>query len=133
MLDDLLRDGPVVLLFFRFAGCPACNIALPYYQRQLYPELRELGATLIALSPQLPGRLVEIRDKHGLEFIVASDKDNELARSLGILYSADEASRDLLRAKRHLDRRNYRRRHLGTAIPGGDRCRSPGDCFNSPT
>lgn len=35
--DLLLADGPAVLIFFRFAGCPACNIALPYYERQLYP------------------------------------------------------------------------------------------------
>src|ERR1039457_4764450 len=25
-LDRLLADGPVVLLFFRYEGCPACNI-----------------------------------------------------------------------------------------------------------
>src|ERR1019366_6884940 len=35
-LDQLLARGPVVVIFFRFAGCPACNIALPYYQRRLY-------------------------------------------------------------------------------------------------
>ena len=27
-LDQLLAGGPVVVIFFRFAGCPACNIAL---------------------------------------------------------------------------------------------------------
>ena len=25
-LDGLTVDGPAVLIFFRFAGCPACNI-----------------------------------------------------------------------------------------------------------
>ena len=32
-LDQLLAVGPVVLLFFRFAGCPACNISLRHYQQ----------------------------------------------------------------------------------------------------
>jgi peroxiredoxin len=92
-LDALLETGPVGLIFFRFAGCPACNIALPYYQRQLWPQLQDLGAQLLALSPQIPDRLLEIKQRHGLEFLVASDLGNDIARKLGILYSFDEASR----------------------------------------
>ncbi|MET0949871.1 MAG: peroxiredoxin-like family protein [Pseudomonas sp.] len=91
--DQLIAYGPAVLTFFRFAGCPACNIALPYYQRQLFPKLQALGVPLIAVSPQVPERLIEIKQRHGLEFDVATDTDNVLARQLGILYSFDEASR----------------------------------------
>ncbi|OWJ69175.1 peroxiredoxin-like family protein [Inquilinus limosus] len=92
-LGTLLASGPLVLVFFRFAGCPACNIALPYYRDQLAPGLRELGATLLALSPQVPERLVEIKRRHQLDFLVASDPDNALGRRFGILYSYDEPSR----------------------------------------
>jgi peroxiredoxin len=91
-LDGLLRNGPLVLVFFRFEGCPACNLALPYYQRNLLPGLRELGATLLALSPQVPEKLVEIKRRHALEFQVATDRDNALGRRFGILYAPDEAS-----------------------------------------
>ena len=97
--DLLLADGPAVLVFFRFAGCPACNIALPYYERQLYPRLRELGVPLVAVSPQVPERLVEIKNRHALQLLVASDPDNNLGRRLGILYSFDEASRNAALAK----------------------------------
>lgn len=92
-LDQLLAGGPVVVIFFRFAGCPACNIALPYYQRRLYPALRELGATLLALSPQIPDKLLAIRERHNLEFLVASDLNNELGARFGILYTLDEPSK----------------------------------------
>jgi len=92
-LEEVLRHGPAVLLFFRFAGCPACNLALPYYQRTLYPGLLELGATLIAISPQVPERLVEIRDRHGLEFTIASDRNNALGKSFGIVFEANADSR----------------------------------------
>jgi peroxiredoxin len=92
-LNSLLARGPVVLIFFRFAGCPACNLALPYYQRQLYPALAALGATLVAVSPQVPERLVEIKHRHDLEFLVASDLNNALGREFGILYTFDEASK----------------------------------------
>jgi peroxiredoxin len=97
--DDLLAQGPAVLIFFRFAGCPACNIALPYYQRRLYPQLHALGVPLVAVSPQIPERLVEIKTRHALQLQVASDPDNQLGRRLGILYSFDEASRDAALAK----------------------------------
>jgi peroxiredoxin len=94
-----LEQGPVVLIFFRFASCPACNIALPYYQRVLWPALRELGATLLALSPQVPDKLSVIKEKHGLEFLVASDLQNDLGRRFGILYSSDEASQQAALAR----------------------------------
>lgn len=92
-LDRLTADGPAVLIFFRFEGCPACNLALPYYQRTLRAGLEALGATLVAISPQVPERLVEIKRRHALGFSVASDLGNELGRRFGILYSFDEASR----------------------------------------
>jgi peroxiredoxin len=98
-LDDLTKRGPAVLIFFRFAGCPACNIALPYYEATLAQPLRDLGATLVAVSPQVPDRLGEIRQRHDLSFKVASDIGNGLGRRFGILYTADEASQAAQRAK----------------------------------
>lgn len=98
-LKNLTAKGPAVLVFFRFAGCPACNIALPYYEERLAAGLRDLGATLVAVSPQVPERLVEIKTRHDLSFKVASDKDNALGRRFGILYTADEASQAAQRAK----------------------------------
>lgn len=98
-LDTLLRDGPAVLVFFRFAGCPACNIAIPYYERNLQPALQARGVPLVAVSPQVPERLIEIKQRHALTLQVASDPDNGLARRLGILYSFDDASRKAAEAK----------------------------------
>ncbi|MEC4591234.1 MULTISPECIES: peroxiredoxin-like family protein [Nitrospirillum] len=91
-LGALLARGPVALVFFRFATCPACNIALPYYQRHLEPGLRALGIQLVAVSPQVPERLVDIKRRHDLTFIVASDRDNTLGRRLGIVFTANAAS-----------------------------------------
>jgi len=98
-LDDLTARGPAVLIVFRFAGCPACNIALPYYNRALAPQLAALGVPLVAVSPQVPERLVEIKRRHGLDFQVATDRDNVLSRKLGILYVANSATQAAARAK----------------------------------
>jgi len=91
-LEGLTAHGPAVLVFFRFAGCPACNIALPFYERELAPALKALGATLVAVSPQIPERLVEIKRRHALSFQVATDRDAVLARRFGVLYTANAAT-----------------------------------------
>jgi peroxiredoxin len=98
-LEGLTADGPAVLILFRFAGCPACNIALPYYNRALAPRLAALGVPLVAASPQIPERLVEIKRRHDLTFRVATDRDNALGRKLGILYTANAATRAAAQAR----------------------------------
>lgn len=90
-LATLTAGGPLVLVFFRHAACPACNLALPYYARTLYPRLRLAGVRLVAVSPQLPERLRAIRDRHDLPFTVASDPDSRLARAWNIRFDSDAA------------------------------------------
>jgi peroxiredoxin len=98
-LDDLVATGPAVLIFFRFAGCPACNVTLPYYRDFLAPGLEDLGVNLAAVSPQVPERLVEIVERHDLPFTVASDPGNTLGKRLGITFTTNEASQRYARAK----------------------------------
>jgi peroxiredoxin len=89
----LIADGPAVLIFFRFASCPACNIALPVYQRALWPSLRDLGVPLVGVSPQVPSLLADIQRRHAFDFMIASDRDNALAHRLGIVFEANAATR----------------------------------------
>lgn len=88
-LAGLTADGPLVLIFFRHAACPACNLALPYYARTLYPHV---DARLVAVSPQLPDRLRAIGERHALPFTVASDPDAALARAWNIRFDSDAAA-----------------------------------------
>lgn len=98
-LNELLARGPVVLIFFRFAGCPACNLALPTYRDHLFPGVIERGASLVAISPQVPQRLREIKERHHLGFPVASDTGNALGRSFGIVFTASAESQASVLAK----------------------------------
>lgn len=52
-LKALLAEGPVVVSFYRGVWCPYCNIELRGLQEAL-PKMKELGATLIAISPEKP-------------------------------------------------------------------------------
>ncbi|QHC36529.1 peroxiredoxin-like family protein [Komagataeibacter xylinus] len=98
-LDDLTAQGPAVLVFFRFAGCPACNIALPHYRDTLWPALQAAHIPLIAISPQPPALLKEIVSRHELPFPVATDSNLGLSRALGITYVFDAPSRSAAEAK----------------------------------
>src|SRR5258708_332417 len=51
-LHAALGDRVSVLVFYRGAWCPYCNIALSTYQVELVPELVLRDVGLIAVSPQ---------------------------------------------------------------------------------
>lgn len=85
-----LGGHPQLLLFFRYAECPACNIALPYYARALWPALASRGVRLLAISPQTPDRLRAIKTRFDLPFPVASDDGNRLSQAIGILFAPDD-------------------------------------------
>ncbi len=87
---DSLPEGGAVFVFFRFAGCPACNLALPYYQRTVWPDLQVRDIALIAVSPQVPEKLIDIKTRHNLEFTVASDTDNRFGDALGITFAPSD-------------------------------------------
>ena len=89
--DDLIAKGPVALIFFRFAGCPACNIALPHYDRTLRPALAAEGIRVIAVSPHLPETgLDDVAVRHDLGFPVAADRGNALGRRLGLTFVPED-------------------------------------------
>jgi peroxiredoxin len=84
-LADTLGGKPAVIVFYRGAWCPYCNIALRTYQAQLVPVLTARGISLIAVSPQTPDGSLSTKEKKELTFTVLSDPGNRIARQLGIL------------------------------------------------
>ena len=78
-------DAASVVVFYRGAWCPYCNIALAAYQAQLLPQLTGRGVRLLAISPQAPDGSLSMQEKNQLTFSVLSDPGNVLAGRLGIL------------------------------------------------
>jgi peroxiredoxin len=76
---------PAVLVFYRGAWCPYCNVALRAYQADLLPTLAERGIELIAVSPQTPDGSLTARESNELSYTVLSDPGNRLARALGVV------------------------------------------------
>ncbi|MGH9260933.1 MAG: peroxiredoxin-like family protein [Acidimicrobiales bacterium] len=79
-LDDRLAVGPVVLSFYRGAWCPICNTELTGLQEALGP-IKQLGASLLAVSPQAPDASQALVQRLGLGYDVLSDFDQAVIRA----------------------------------------------------
>ncbi len=79
-------ERPAVVVFYRGAWCPYCNIALRTYQHDLVPDLADRGIALIAISPQKPDGSLSAQETNELTYTVVSDPGNRLAEKLGIVF-----------------------------------------------
>ena len=85
-LYNELKNGPVVLTWYRGGWCPYCNITLHALQEKL-PEFKKEGATLLALTPELPDNSLSTSEKNNLEFTVLSDLENTIGK-VATIYNA---------------------------------------------
>lgn len=94
---DLLALGPVIVNFFRGRWCPYCVTELEAWQAA-FAQVRERGALLIAISPQLPRQNDFTVQQHSLTFPVLSDAACRVAEMFGIAYSVPEPMQRHLRS-----------------------------------
>jgi peroxiredoxin len=83
--DDLLRNGPLVIVFYRGRWCAYCNTQLVALQG-IHSQIAAGGASLIAISPQTQKHSYLTRDMHKLGFPVLSDAGNAVAKNFGLVY-----------------------------------------------
>jgi polyisoprenoid-binding protein YceI/peroxiredoxin len=85
-LSDTLKKGPVVLVFYRGEWCPFCNLQL-HALETAYPDMRKLGATLLAVSPQKIDKAMVQQNKGALSFPLLSDVKGDCLRTYKLLYT----------------------------------------------
>lgn len=85
--------APTVVVFYRGAWCPYCNITLRTYQQELLPALQERGVRLVAVSPQTPEAAEQSIANGELAFPVLTDPENVLAGRFGIVTEPSAAAR----------------------------------------
>ncbi len=93
-VNSMLKDGPVVISFYRGAWCPYCNLELNALQ-QILPEIKSLDAQLIAISPNTPDNSISSIEKHGLEFEVLTDAGNKIAKEFRLVFNLAEDLRPI--------------------------------------
>jgi len=110
-LSHLLKSGPVVMIWYRGEWCPYCNIQLEDIQSHI-DEFNELGAQVVAISPETPDNGWTMTDKLSLEFHVLSDVKSKIAEEYGVVYQLPENISELLLQRFDLHGRNADERNL---------------------
>lgn len=82
---DLLARGPLVVSFYRGVWCPYCNMELQALQAAL-PSFEELGASLVAISPQTAANSRKSMRQNELGFPILSDTHNDFAAAFGLRF-----------------------------------------------
>jgi len=102
----LLARGPLVISFYRGSWCGFCNLEMRALQEAL-PFIREAGAELVAISPDVSDGPAEVVDTYGFAFELLTDRGNRVARQFGLAYSLDERLRPLYKNEFGIDIGHY--------------------------
>jgi len=87
-LYEELKKGPVVLVFYRGAWCPFCNLHLNIL-KQAQPKFEQYGAQLITVTPQKPDRSAAQIKKKKYTFEVLSDLDSSVMKAYKLFFKID--------------------------------------------
>lgn len=86
----LLRQGPVLLTFYRGAWCTCCQADLRDLM-SVMPDLTRTRTTVLGVFHELsPESGTRIRREYGLNFPLVDDVDGRAAEAFGILRSPSE-------------------------------------------
>ncbi len=124
-LSESLLKGPVVLIFFRGSWCYYCNKHISKFQDSLEYVL-EKGASVIAVSPQIPEYNHKTIRKTGATFSVIHDEGYQIMDAYHVTFTMDEKIiKKYRRFGRHIDRANANEEYIlpvpATFIIGEDR------------
>jgi peroxiredoxin len=87
-LSDSLEKGHVVLVFYRGAWCPFCNMHLAVLNQSL-AEIKRNGGQLLTVTPQKPDKSAAQIKKAGYPFPVLSDLDSSVMKAYNLYFEMD--------------------------------------------
>ncbi len=93
-ISDLLKNGPVILTFYRGGWCPYCNLQLKAYQESL-AEFKAAGGQLVAISPESMQSAETTVNKNEIQYEILSDDHNKIARQYGLVFKLDDELKEI--------------------------------------
>jgi peroxiredoxin len=88
-LSSLHKERPVVLVFFRGGWCPICTRHTGDLIK-IYPQVKELGAELVGISPDDIAHSQENVADNSIPFQILSDADVTAAKAFGLAFQVDD-------------------------------------------
>jgi peroxiredoxin len=81
----LLAKSPLVLSFYRGAWCPFCSAELEALH-EAQPAIEAAGARLAAVTPEVGGLALRVKEERQFKFDILCDVDNGVALEFGIVF-----------------------------------------------
>ncbi len=91
-LQNLLEDGPLVMVFYRGEWCPYCNEHLSQLD-EAYEKIQMLDAELVAISPEKVQYTTEMSEKLSSGYSVLSDNDGAIMSAYKLDFELDKKTR----------------------------------------
>ena len=88
-LKDLLKEGKVVLVFYRGNWCPFCNRLLKKLEDSLQ-FIKDKGATIIAVTPEKPENVSKTIEKTNAEYSILYDENLKIMKSYEVDFEVQE-------------------------------------------
>ncbi|WP_262269444.1 peroxiredoxin-like family protein [Microvirga yunnanensis] len=89
---EALRRGPIVVVFYRGIWCPYCNLDLRAIEL-VSRDIRNLGASLVAVSQQTPDNSLETQRRNELSFASLVDAGGKVAHAFGLRWKVSDELR----------------------------------------
>jgi peroxiredoxin len=88
-LKDVLKQGKVVLLFYRGEWCPYCNRELKRLEDSLQ-LIKDKGATVIAITPEKPENISKTIEKTGAVYSIITDEGLKIMKAYDVDFEVPE-------------------------------------------
>jgi peroxiredoxin len=90
--EQLRREGPLVVSFYRGGWCPFCNAELRALQA-VKAEFDHLKANLVVLSPETRDLPRQLKRRLNLDLTMLADVDHGVAISYGVLFRVPDETK----------------------------------------
>lgn len=90
-LKDKLKDGKVVLIFYRGQWCPYCNKQLSNMEDSL-SMITLKGATVLAITPEQPANVEKTIGKTKATYSILTDDNLKIMKDYGVAFAVDPAT-----------------------------------------
>lgn len=86
-LEQLLKQGPVVVVFYRGQWCPYCNRHMSDLQDSL-SLITDMGASLVAITPEKNEEIGKTIRKSGASFSIVWDEGHRIMDAYGVTFTS---------------------------------------------
>ncbi len=88
-LKNLVRDGDVVLVFYRGQWCPYCNKQLSKLNDSL-SFITAKGATVVTITPETAENIKKTIEKTKVAYSILEDKEMKIMKSYKVNFAVDD-------------------------------------------